>query len=759
MRSLLPALLCALACPTLRAGIDLGITEPPDVMRVYADAGDPSAQFNLALLYQQGEGVEKDPAEAVAWYRKAAAGGFAQAQYNLGVLLANGDGVAKDDNAAAAFFFAAAQQGMFEAQKALIQCYILGRGVDKNPFKALRWDFLARRTLELRFELPAGAPPKPATLRPDGFAEYTTPDGKREAIGADGSIEHINADGTRTVDNRPDGGTTLIGAGNIGVTRYPDGRVRTDYPDGTSKLEGDVSNNGENFHVTEQFDKQNHLVSKCISDGVIITEDLPDGTHSVESEGEDDHGRKVKVIERFGKDGSVVTRRLVREDGVQRNVDEIWIVTRWIRGPDGGHIQVRETIGAGDSIQNQEVLQKLPRGAAVLSGIAGAAQAEHRATPAPAAPLPPASAAFEGIAYGQTTPAPAPSMVVIPRFGDFSPFRPKVTIDGQLADLAKLERASRYFAGVTDAQYEEARALAGRFLINLPLPPQKAQASSWLDQRIDELAAPPAPSPLLELQDDRSGVYPLGFNGREAIKLYPWKHAETEHFVVHYIKASDAYPVMRYIECAFFVVTRTLQIDPARANYKSHVFIFPDSSSWLAYTSSKGLPPQVEGFAYKDELLLGSYAERDRYIKNVCHEATHAIVAHFYPGRRWPLWLNEGFAEYMGARSVALRRDHQVARYLDPQPAGQTDVTRIFDRVRYGNPGPAQAVGMSDISQFYATSEKCVRVLLEQLPPEKFPAFANLAFAGDCIPACLGAAYGSACPDSAKFQALVNSTR
>ena len=37
-----------------------------------AEAGDPVAQLRLGAMYQRGEGVAKDDAQAVAWYRKPA---------------------------------------------------------------------------------------------------------------------------------------------------------------------------------------------------------------------------------------------------------------------------------------------------------------------------------------------------------------------------------------------------------------------------------------------------------------------------------------------------------------------------------------------------------------------------------------------------------------------------------------------------------------------------------------------------------------
>ncbi|MSU46645.1 MAG: sel1 repeat family protein [Lacunisphaera sp.] len=61
-----------------------------------AEAGDAFAQRYLGIMYEFGEGVPKDDAEAVKWYRKAADQGHAAAQSNLGVSYANGTGVPKD---------------------------------------------------------------------------------------------------------------------------------------------------------------------------------------------------------------------------------------------------------------------------------------------------------------------------------------------------------------------------------------------------------------------------------------------------------------------------------------------------------------------------------------------------------------------------------------------------------------------------------------------------------------------------------------
>ena len=51
--------------------------------RKAAEQGYADAQYNLGILYANGQGVTQDYAEAARWYRKAADQGDAIAQINL----------------------------------------------------------------------------------------------------------------------------------------------------------------------------------------------------------------------------------------------------------------------------------------------------------------------------------------------------------------------------------------------------------------------------------------------------------------------------------------------------------------------------------------------------------------------------------------------------------------------------------------------------------------------------------------------------
>jgi len=74
-----------------------------------ADQGHVKAQFNLAVMYDQGQYVTQDYAQAVFWYLKAAEQDNANAQYNLAFKYKTGQGVAQDDTKAAYWFRKAAE--------------------------------------------------------------------------------------------------------------------------------------------------------------------------------------------------------------------------------------------------------------------------------------------------------------------------------------------------------------------------------------------------------------------------------------------------------------------------------------------------------------------------------------------------------------------------------------------------------------------------------------------------------------------------
>ena len=76
-----------------------------------AERGLAFAQVNLGLMYDNGEGVPENDAEAVRWYRLAAEQGNALAQTNLGLMYATGEGVPQNNARAYMWWSVAAAQG------------------------------------------------------------------------------------------------------------------------------------------------------------------------------------------------------------------------------------------------------------------------------------------------------------------------------------------------------------------------------------------------------------------------------------------------------------------------------------------------------------------------------------------------------------------------------------------------------------------------------------------------------------------------
>ena len=80
-------------------------------VKLTAIEGDADAQFELAGLYAEGDGVEQNFTEAVQWYRKAAEQGHDSAQYKVGLYYQQGKGVPKSDTEAYIWLDISAENG------------------------------------------------------------------------------------------------------------------------------------------------------------------------------------------------------------------------------------------------------------------------------------------------------------------------------------------------------------------------------------------------------------------------------------------------------------------------------------------------------------------------------------------------------------------------------------------------------------------------------------------------------------------------
>ena len=113
-----------------------------ELARESAGRGSRYGQYTLARLYRRGRGMLKmDVAQAVAFYRLAAAQGLDAAQCALGyqLTLPGNRGVARNYAEGLRLFHLAAAQGFPHALYGVAKCHECGWGVAADVAEAIRW--------------------------------------------------------------------------------------------------------------------------------------------------------------------------------------------------------------------------------------------------------------------------------------------------------------------------------------------------------------------------------------------------------------------------------------------------------------------------------------------------------------------------------------------------------------------------------------------------------------------------------------------
>ena len=141
-----------------------------------AAKGDARAEYKLARIYEQGQGVQQDYVKAAGYLLQSADQGYADAEVLLGSYYGRGRGVPRNLSTAVSWYRKAADQGDAGAQGTLGLLYSVGMGVQQDYIEAYYWLSLA------------AAIPGPNQQR------YVT---NRQSVG-----EHITTDQQQAVEDR-----------------------------------------------------------------------------------------------------------------------------------------------------------------------------------------------------------------------------------------------------------------------------------------------------------------------------------------------------------------------------------------------------------------------------------------------------------------------------------------------------------------------------------------------------------------------------
>jgi TPR repeat protein len=122
-------------------------------VRIYSELsnqGDRTAQRQLGLMYDEGQGIAKQHHQAVRWYSVAASQGDPEAPYYLGRIYQDGRGGPKDHARARRWYRVAGERGNHKAAVNLGTMHALGLGGPKNYQAAGQWFLLAANSGDIK---------------------------------------------------------------------------------------------------------------------------------------------------------------------------------------------------------------------------------------------------------------------------------------------------------------------------------------------------------------------------------------------------------------------------------------------------------------------------------------------------------------------------------------------------------------------------------------------------------------------------------
>jgi hypothetical protein len=153
--------------------------------------------------------------------------------------------------------------------------------------------------------------------------------------------------------------------------------------------------------------------------------------------------------------------------------------------------------------------------------------------------------------------------------------------------------------------------------------------------------------------------------GEKALAISPeqWKHAESEHFIYHYVHSYVATPVSVEAEFHYRVIAKELERDQPSTDTKSHIYIFEAPEDWLQFQEFGHLERWTGGIQSMGSLFVQRNPKYKFTDNSLGHEVVHLVVHRFYSDGV-PCWLNEGLAQYIskGAHASYQRARGYIAK-------------------------------------------------------------------------------------------------
>jgi hypothetical protein len=241
----------------------------------------------------------------------------------------------------------------------------------------------------------------------------------------------------------------------------------------------------------------------------------------------------------------------------------------------------------------------------------------------------------------------------------------------------------------------------------------------------------------------RKGVEALGLSGIE------WKHAESEHFVYHFVQRWMAERAAAEAETFYELIKKDLKISEDKWEVKGQIFLFETEDSWKLFIETANVDRWSGGVCIGNEFFLSSPAKGNPFTGVVLpHEMTHLIVNRFVRGRI-PIWLNEGLAEQQSRKHFVGYTKPKGFNFLLRPNVVSAEHYIPLDELITANDYPTET---EKVGYFYTESVRMVQFLIEDHPKQDFLEFLQNLADGMKFENAFDRVYGSIYPNMEAFE-------
>src|SRR5437868_5092133 len=195
--------------------------------------------------------------------------------------------------------------------------------------------------------------------------------------------------------------------------------------------------------------------------------------------------------------------------------------------------------------------------------------------------------------------------------------------------------------------------------------------------------------------------------GEKALAIHPdqWKHAESDHFIYHFVHSYVATPVSVEAEFHYRVIVKELEREQLTTDIKSHIYIFERPDEWQQFQTFGNLERWTGGIHSAGSLFIQRNPAYKLSDNSLGHEIVHLVSHRFYTDGI-PCWLDEGLAQFISKDAHA---SYQRARGYMSKPHSEAiapgELMPINALILQTHPPPGR------VHLFYNESERLVRFL------------------------------------------------